>query len=166
MDSIRVLKEGSRFRIGDDIFTVSDVEKRESFIRYFIRADDLNIIDAEMDYYSDDRIVLRKNEKIKCVIKNNSISNNGRILQLSNVRKNVVFDKVSSKLRKSKVYELNDIKNNKTKLKLERLEDGTMILYDYLEVGVNDIKEPVVKDVPSVFDEDKKFVIKYKESSI
>lgn len=157
------LKEGDQFKVGEDIFTIYGIDKKKDFTRYFIRADDLDIIDAEMDYYSGDKIILRKNQKIKCVIRKNSINNNGRILQLSKASKNVVFDKISGKLRKSKVYELSNIKNPKIKMKLEKLEDGTMILYDYLEIGIEDIKEPILEEKESVFNEDKKFIIKYKE---
>lgn len=158
-----VFEKGSKFRVGEDIFTIYKINKKEKFIRCFIRADDLDIIHAEMDYYSDNKIILRKNQKIKCVIRKNSINNNGRILQLSKVSKNVVFDKVSEKLRKSKVYELSNIKKPAIKMKLEKLEDGTMIIYDYIELTIKDICEPILKKEESVFIEDKKFIIKYKE---
>jgi hypothetical protein len=83
---------------------------------------------------------------------------------LSNVSKNVAFDKKSEKLRKSKVYQLTDFKNNKTKLKLEKFEDGKMILYDYLQVGINDLKEPLRTTKEDILKEDKKITLKLKET--
>ena len=163
MDKVPVFKNGFRFRIGEDNFSIFATECKKSFTRYFLHSDDLNIIDAKMDYYSDDKIILRKNQKIKCVIKKNSINNNGRILQLSKVSKNIAFDKVSEKLVKSKIYQLDNIKNSKIKLKLEKLEDGTMILYDYIEFNIKDISKPNLEEKKNVFNEDKKFIIKYKE---